>query len=345
MTAHWSRSACDLLQHTPAIVRITVAQVRGSTPREAGATMLVTRDQQHGTIGGGQLEWQATELARRMLREGTAPTVAVTDLRLGPDLAQCCGGDTSLWLERIDAGQRVELAQLHLPEVGSMEIRTRFAGGSVQRHSAFIARTAQRCSLQCLDDGIELIENHAPPPRQLWIFGAGHVGTAVIGLLDDLPLFEVRWIDNRAALLTALHAQHIRMQHAAEPAELVATASAGTYFLVLTHDHELDFQICAAVLARGDAAWLGLIGSKSKSARFRSRLRRAGVPEAHIATLNCPVGVTGIRSKLPAAIAVGIASQLLAMASQEVAAPVAAQGCEADCRGCVAAPKLAGAAS
>jgi xanthine dehydrogenase accessory factor len=95
------------------------------------------------------------------------------------------------------------------------------------------------------------------------------------------------------------------------PTNLVDTAPPGTHYVVLTHDHALDYELCRLVLARVDAGWLGLIGSASKSARFRSRLLRDGISRERLSALNCPIGVDGIASKLPAAIAIAIAAQLL----------------------------------
>jgi xanthine dehydrogenase accessory factor len=288
----WIEAACELLATEPAIVRVAVAGVRGSGPREPGATMLITPHSQWGTIGGGNLEWQAMEQARRMLADCAGPLQHTEVLRLGPDLAQCCGGEVTLSFQRMPASMRGELL-------------ARIAASEPEKRSA------------------------------LWIFGAGHVGQAVMRLLEELPLFDVRWIDNRVGLLPADVAAHVEARFAAEPVELIAGAAPGTYFLVLTHDHELDYQICAAILTRGDAAWTGLIGSQSKAARFRSRLRRAGFGDAAIASLHCPVGLTVIRSKLPAAIAVGIAAQLLALVTHEPAvAANAISGCDPDCRRC-----------
>jgi xanthine dehydrogenase accessory factor len=287
MTEDWMQDAARLLRNEPVVVRVTVAQVRGSSPRETGAAMLVSPRAQAGTIGGGQLEWQAVERARRMLAEAGSPATGSQQLRLGPDLAQCCGGEVTLHFERLPAAQ------------------------AMQEEAAL-----------------------APPTRPLWIFGAGHVGSAVVRMLAEIPLFDVLCIDSRAALLPAAGAAHVHARHAAEPVELVGEAAPGTSFLVLTHDHELDYQLCAAILARGDAAWTGLIGSKSKAARFRSRLRRDGFPATAIAALQCPVGMPAIRSKLPAAIATGIVAQLLTLATQQAAAPAPATGCDADCRRC-----------
>lgn len=292
LDGEWLIEACALLEREPSIVRVSVAQVRGSSPRETGASLFVTRAGQRGTIGGGNLEWQAVELGRRLLAEGDAPLLRRELKRLGPDLAQCCGGEVWLEFERIPQSARAGL-----------EAR----------------RAAWR---------------PAPKPA-LWVFGAGHVGSAVIRLLEDLPLFDVLWIDNRASLAHGSAAAHIEARFTPEPAELVSRAAPGTSFLVFTHDHELDYQICSTILVRNDAAWAGLIGSKSKAARFRSRLRRDGFTDRAIASLTCPVGATTIPSKLPAAIAVGIVAQLLALPVAEHATTSTTAGeCDLNCGSC-----------
>ncbi|HYH38214.1 MAG TPA: xanthine dehydrogenase accessory protein XdhC [Azospirillum sp.] len=90
-----------LARGEPAVL-VTIAEARGSTPREAGARLLVGRSAALGTVGGGRLEWEAVETARRMLGGGAA--VQTLDMPLGPALGQCCGGHVTLRLERADGG-------------------------------------------------------------------------------------------------------------------------------------------------------------------------------------------------------------------------------------------------
>lgn len=330
--AHWMQAACRLLRFEPAIVRITLAEVRGSSPRECGATMLVATQGLWGTIGGGQLEWQAIERAQRWLREGRSADVMLVDLKLGPDLAQCCGGSVVLWLERMPDSSLSALERLFPQgEPPPPALRTLHHGGRVERLAAPDAAGA--CMLQRREGHAELTERCTDPLLPLWIFGAGHVGQAVLRTLEELPLFDVSCFDSRIALLPRPRAAHIRTIRAPEPVEQVAAALPGTAWLVLTHDHELDYQICAAVLARGDAAWLGLIGSESKAARFRSRLRRDGFGDAQVARLCSPVGLTAVPSKLPAAIAVSIVAQLLTLTAPQPSKGCA-QACDPSCRRC-----------
>jgi len=158
---------------------------------------------------------------------------------------------------------------------------------------------------------VTLFEMLSPQRPRLWIFGAGHVGQALVRLLSELALFEITWIDSRAELLPPGLPECVTTQACAQPSELIGTAQAATRYVVLTHDHGLDYELCRLILMRGDAAWLGLIGSASKSARFRSRLLRNGVSAPMLAGLTCPIGIPGVASKLPAAIAIAIAAQLL----------------------------------
>jgi xanthine dehydrogenase accessory factor len=145
----------------------------------------------------------------------------------------------------------------------------------------------------------------------LQLYGAGHVGRAIVQLLAPLPC-AVQWIDERAAEFPAeASAPHIQ-RLCVEPVEAeVPLAPAGAFYLVLTHSHDLDLRITEAVLRRGDFGYLGLIGSATKRARFLSRFRQRGVDDAVLGRLTCPIGVPGIPGKQPAQIAVAVVAQLL----------------------------------
>ena len=93
--------------------------------------------------------------------------------------------------------------------------------------------------------------------------------------------------------------------------EAVDAARDSAFHLVMTHSHQLDLALCEAVLRRGDFAYLGLIGSATKRARFEHRLREGGLDDAALARLTCPIGVPGITGKSPPEIAVAVAAQLL----------------------------------
>ena len=145
----------------------------------------------------------------------------------------------------------------------------------------------------------------------LQLYGAGHVGRAVVKLLSALPC-RVRWIDERESEFPPEPLPPHIEKVIADPAEAeVRFASATDHHLVLTHSHELDLRITRAILERGDFASFGLIGSKTKRARFEARLRERGFDQALIDRMQCPIGLAGIRGKEPEVIAVAVVAQLL----------------------------------
>lgn len=160
-----------------------------------------------------------------------------------------------------------------------------------------------------------------PTPRfTLQIYGAGHVGCAVVRLLESLEC-RVRWIDEREeAFPREPSAAHIERVSADAVEAEVSEAPAGTCFLVMTHNHDLDLRITEAVLRRGDFTWLGLIGSATKRARFEHRFEERGLAAELIARITCPIGVPGISGKEPEVIALATVTQLL-QATEGIALP------------------------
>ena len=155
----------------------------------------------------------------------------------------------------------------------------------------------------------------APAPRfVLQLYGAGHVGRAIVALLADLPC-QVQWIDERESEfppgLSPAHVQRLCV----EPVQAeVAAAPAGAFYLVLTHSHEIDLALSQAILQRGDFGFFGLIGSRTKRARFEHRLTERGLSAEVIARMTCPIGLAGIVGKEPETIAVAVVAQLLQVA-------------------------------
>ncbi|MGB8437370.1 MAG: xanthine dehydrogenase accessory protein XdhC, partial [Burkholderiales bacterium] len=157
---------------------------------------------------------------------------------------------------------------------------------------------------------LAFIETLRPCDLEIVLFGAGHVGRALVKALADVDC-RVIWVDYRAEEFPAVVPANTRVVVTDAPEREVDRASAGAYFLVMTHSHPLDFELCERALRRGDFAYLGLIGSASKRARFLKNLKLEGVPEAALARLTCPIGVPGIASKRPVAIALSAAAQIL----------------------------------
>ena len=160
-----------------------------------------------------------------------------------------------------------------------------------------------------------------PAPRfTLQLYGAGHVGRAIVRVLAGVPC-NVQWVDEREGEFpNEPLPPHIK-QVCVEPVEAeVATAPPACFYLVLTHSHALDLAITQAILARGDFGFFGLIGSRTKRAKFEARLRERGVDAALLARMVCPMGLPGVAGKEPGVIAVAAVAQLLLAAGQASAA-------------------------
>jgi xanthine dehydrogenase accessory factor len=149
------------------------------------------------------------------------------------------------------------------------------------------------------------------------VFGAGHVGAAVVSLLSGLDC-NIRWIDSRRDIFRA-PPRNVRTIETGEPALEVAAMPPSSYYLVMTHSHPLDFDICDRILRRGDAAYCGLIGSLTKRRRFEKRFRQQGLSQSAIERLVCPIGVTGISGKKPAEIAIAVAAEILRLHEKSLA--------------------------
>ena len=216
--------------------------------------MLVTRTDEYGTIGGGNLEHAAINTARECL-ENTDRQTQTLEYILGPDVEQCCGGRVELSLQKV--ARRSELPDM-------------------------------------------LFLKSSP----VYLFGAGHVGQATATALAPLP-FALRLYDNRDDKIIG------EVLSYSNPMQAVASAPMNTLFLIMTHDHNMDYELVRAVLKRGDFAFLGLIGSKTKRARFISRLKKDGVSDTQISRMTCPIGIEGIKGKEPEIIAASVAAQLL----------------------------------
>lgn len=322
---NWPEAALEMLATEPAVVRVLVARARGSVPRDAGICMLVGAQRLLGTIGGGQLEWQAVAAARELLSRGRE-AANLEHFTLATDLGQCCGGVVDVWMECYTAASQPLLRRAgEASERGAAIWRSALAGSAIEHEVVIdsarmpeaarllgIERSAAIPQLSVEPDGrITLLERLDEVMPALWIYGAGHVGQALARIAADLPV-RLTWIDPRQELLPRTLAPGVKVLQVADPAETVPAAPAGTFFVVLTHSHSLDYQLCREILRRADQAWVGVIGSRSKAARFRSRLLREGVAPEAVAQLVCPMGLPNIKSKWPSVIALSVATQLLA---------------------------------
>jgi xanthine dehydrogenase accessory factor len=313
----------------PAVL-VTVAIVEGSGPREPGAKMLVTARGQHDTIGGGHLEMCAIELAREMLAAGTA--ARLERYALGPTLGQCCGGVVHLAFELVDAALANVLASLRVRRRedswrlsvidGPPAALLLDAEGVVAGEGAapVIDRARGTHILRDASGRRWLVDPCLAPRAHLVLFGAGHVGAAIVRMLGELPC-TVAWVDEREDMFPATVPANVTIEATDLPEAAVADAPPGASYLVMTHSHALDQRLCETILNRVDVGWFGLIGSRTKRVQFERRMAARGLPQDRIADMVCPIGLPGITSKLPAAIAASVCAQLLMVwEAQQIAA-------------------------
>ncbi len=310
----WIAAARAAVADGDRAVLAMIVRHAGSTPREAGAWMLLgPGGSDLGTLGGGEMEHVAGNRARDMLEGATEWRRTIVDYLLGPDLGQCCGGGVEILLEPLDreaAGWLASASAAAAGEVGD-------AGGHVLfaiRDPRIPPRVVDGGTAPPAGDGVHLQPLADPRPR-LVVFGAGHVGRAVAAIAAQLPL-RVEVVDGRPEAIAAVPAApNIVVLQTDDPAVRAATLAAGAAALVMTHSHAVDYGICRVLLGRGDLAgdlaYVGLIGSRSKGARFRQRLAREGLESRRIAGLTSPIGGSGPAGKEPGVIALAVLAEIL----------------------------------
>ena len=355
MIAHlpWHEALREAIARSEPAVVVAVAGAAGSTPRESGATMVVTRERLAGTIGGGHLEYEATRLAREALATA-APTPAHWLVRfpLAARLGQCCGGVATLafatvdasaapWLDAVGACARSAAAFAiagRLGHGGAVAARlvvtaddARGTLGDTLLDSAVVAHARSRlakrpdaaggASAPVDLAGVPLFVHVVRPATfPVCVFGNGHVGRALVQVLGALPA-SVQWIDTREHDFPAGVPANVEVVVTDDPVAEVDRAPRGAYVVVMTHSHALDFDIVQAALHRDDWRYLGLIGSRAKRGQFERRLEARGVAAADLARVTCPIGRGDLRSKEPGVIAVAVAAEILALREAAAAAP------------------------
>ncbi|MFM1907747.1 MAG: hypothetical protein RLZZ591_1424 [Pseudomonadota bacterium] len=222
-----------------------------------------------GSVGGGHLELQATQVARAGLHLPTSMP-AFQRYALGPSLGQCCGGDVQLQFEHFTDNDAAALKAL----------KERLT----QAHPTVV------------------------------LFGGGHVGRALVQVLAGLPL-QVHWIDSRDEIFPKDLAAQVVCDNVDPVQSAVADLAPGACVLIMSFSHAEDLEVVAACLQRqrthADLRYIGLIGSRTKWARFRARLLERGFTDQELELVTCPIGVPGIQGKQPEVIAVAVAAQIL----------------------------------
>ncbi len=304
------RRLIEAIEAEGAAALVTLARVQGSSPREAGARMVVRPSGAfHGTIGGGALEWSALETALAALKTGRGPA-SRRSLALGPELAQCCGGRVDWRIETFDRRDAADLSALASAEREGVRSLTARIGGDGRVERRPDRERPGGALTERLPDGETWTEPLGASAFAVYLFGAGHVGRALALALGPLP-FAVSWIDSRREAFPARAPANVALFHVPEPALQLDAAPDGALIVVMTHSHAIDLDIVAAALNAERFGYVGLIGSETKRARFLRQMRDAGLTEAMLARLVCPIGLAGIASKDPSVIAASTAAQLL----------------------------------
>ncbi len=357
--AAWPDALAAAFQRGERAVLITVADARGSTPREAGTAMVVTVDALVGTIGGGHLEYEALRLARESLEEPDAgPAAWLVRFPLAARLGQCCGGVATLafqvveerdgaWLSPVRACLKTQAAFALVGRLGggqdaaarllvtADDTRGTLGDGTLDSAAIAVARERLAASPGDARSGSGVVERHAatlfvhvvrPSGFDVFVFGNGHVGRALVHVLGALPA-RVRWIDEREHDFPDAVPGNVEIIATDTPDAELRAAPPGSYIAILTHSHALDFELALAALARSDWRYLGMIGSRAKRVQLARKLAERGLPADALDRVTCPIGVAGgaaagpIRSKEPGAIAVAVAAELLAVRERAAVQP------------------------
>ena len=324
------REFATLVDSGEPFVTITVIEVVGSAPREVGARMLVTAKDEYESIGGGNLEYTAIRRAREFLQNAANFHRQTEMFGLGVEMRQCCGGAVRLLYEILSAEDLTNCAH----EFSSQNSRTtKFLVSPLEgeqsplvlnnksnweevpelfrRATSNLLRTAVPNACLVSDGASEwFITRLDELPTKVVLFGAGHVGKALVRLLGDLP-FRIDWVDQRADIFPEIVPDNVAVIEQVSLKDILMSQEPGTFYAVMTHSHGLDYEICLGILKQRDFGWLGLIGSETKRRRFDKRFVADGIDPFTLKRLECPIGIGTIKGKHPAVIAISTAAKLL----------------------------------
>lgn len=246
----WMQAISVCEQKREPFVLATVIEHRGSTPRNAGAKMVITSSETFDTIGGGNLEFQVTHTARDLLLKGS-DTVITEEYPLSAKLAQCCGGHARVLLEP-----------------------------------------------QLLNQ------------KNIALFGAGHIANELVPILQRLPV-NIHWIDERDGLFPKNLQSNVNSLVTDCAVSDMKCLPPETLILIMTHNHQLDFDLVKTAVSREDIHYVGMIGSATKAKRFVYKLRQRELPEQNIAKLVSPVGELSVPGKTPIEVAISVSAQIV----------------------------------
>ena len=308
------RQAADLARSGSPGAIATVARTAGSTPVAAGAKMLVgATDRVAGTVGGGCVEADVIRAALDAQMRG-APALVTHHLNadLAGDLGLSCGGTVDIFVEPIVSGHGYvdALERAAAAEAGCVTTAIDWSAGPRKTFAALGAGGGAGPAAAISPDGRDVIEQFGPAPRVI-VFGAGHVGAAIVRAAAAAG-FRAVVVDDRAEFAAAgrFPADVIVAVATAEDAIARFTPGAGDAVVIATRGHREDARILDR-LAASPAGYVGLLGSRRKRAVLTAALTAAGVPPAALARVRVPVGLA-IGAVTPEEIAVSVVAELIA---------------------------------
>lgn len=329
---NWLQRIAELTARDGAAARIVIVEVTGPTPRSVGSSMLVTPHHAEGRIGRGAIEREAVAAARTLIAslgpaKGTpAWSRALLKFSTGHVLGAPTGGVAMLAIEAFGPAEIAALTSRLGPGHGDPLLARRLtagtapelidaatAGSSTWAPASTRLRAAPELQLvyAALADGTPaIVERLSEVGLPFFVYGTGLVARALVRQLAELP-FDVTWVDGQPSHFPDAVPPGTRMITHSDISEVARQAPAGAFHAIMTASHDLDVAVSRAVLERGDFSYLGVIGSRMKRERLLARLKLEGVPAGLQARVNCPIGLSQIRSKQPEVIAVSIAAQAL----------------------------------
>ena len=228
--------------------------------------MIISENNQFGTIGGGELEYRTTKEALKLLLNSNQKNKTLK-FPLGPSLGQCCGGYVKIELIKFNNGKNL---------------------------------------LKKFDLKNQIINQN----ENLYIFGAGHVGSSLVNKLDGVG-FNVFLIDSRENILSKIETKNINKILSKNHEIIINNAPSKSFFIIMTHSHQLDLSICSNILNKNNSSFIGLIGSETKKIKFYKRLEDLGYNKKIVEKIECPIGNKRIAGKEPDVIAISIIARLL----------------------------------
>ncbi len=291
----WTEELVKKIQKNNIVCRAMIVRSNGSTPREEGAAMMIFKNEIEGTIGGGNLEFEIINSAREKIKTASTFLREKKNFPLGPNLGQCCGGYVEVLLEYYNKEcifSLKSLAKTNDPFILHPKGNNKFPISSSEK----------------IEENY-FFSNHFKSYHPVFIYGAGHVGRALINVTNDLQI-DRYWTDISEDRFPKNIPENVNKVIAEDLKIIANNAIPNSIHIVMTFSHLLDEEIVEIILKKNKFYKLGLIGSKTKKNRILNRLKKRGMPNILLEKVICPIGINEVFGKKPPQVALSIASQL-----------------------------------